>query len=110
MSDYTQPDLFAAKTAGAAGMELAARAAGQDWMAQAKVALHQCCLTHVVFFCDDVWAMGLESCGHDRAFGAVMQYGIRMGWMQSTGRLRASVRSHGSGKPEYESLIYEGEA
>lgn len=105
----TQPSLFDAKVAGQAGLELAAEAAGPDWLDLAIAAVRVACLQHETLICDDVWAVGLQSCGHDRAFGQAMKTGVRRGWMVKTGRMRPSVRSHGSPKTEYRSLIYQGE-
>lgn len=109
---FPRPDtplLRDAHDAGRIGLSQAVEAAGPSWLELAIEAVRQACLDRPVLISDDVWATGLQSNGHDRALGQAMKEGVRRGWMVKTGRMRPSVRSHGSPKPEYRSLLYQWE-
>lgn len=100
------PTLREARQLGEDGLAQAEQAARAEWLDQAIHMVFTACLAHQTLICDDVWAMGLQSCGHDRAFGRAMKRALDNGWMRPSGHGRPSRRSHGSLKPEYVSLIY----
>jgi hypothetical protein len=80
-----------------------------SWADKALEAIRQTALRTPKFFVDDVWEMGLPGTIEDRAIGPVMLRAARLGYCRKTDRVRPSVRSHGSGKPVWESRIYQGE-
>ncbi len=80
------------------------------WADKALEAIRQTALRMPHFFVDDVWEMGLPGTIEDRAIGPVMLRAARLGYCRKTDRVRPSVRSHGSGKPVWESRIYQGES
>ena len=80
------------------------------WKTRALEAVRRTCEQHAEWHSDDVWATGLDEPREARALGPVVLRAIRNGWCVKTDRVRPSVRSHGSGKPVYRSLIYRGAA
>lgn len=82
------------------------RNADQEWKDRALQAVRQVCISSAEWHSDDVWATGLDEPREARALGPVVLRAIRNGWCVKTDRVRPSVRSHGSGKPVYRSLIH----
>lgn len=83
--------------------------ADPDWKDQALAAVRQVCESRADFHVDDIWTLtDLPSTREDRALGPVMLRAARLGWCRKTDRVRPSARSHGSGKPVWESLLYTG--
>lgn len=73
-------------------------------------AVRQVCQARADFQARDIWTLtDLPSTREDRALGPVMLNAARNGWCRKTDRVRPSARSHGSGKPVWESLLYAGE-
>ena len=90
------------------GMDRVSVAADPAWTAQAMEAVHETCLQLNEFISDDVWRIGnLPNTRENRALGPILTKAKRLGWCQQTGRSRASIRSHLSGKPIWVSMIYE---
>jgi hypothetical protein len=84
-------------------------AAAPSWTAQAMRALIRTAETLQEFISDDVWRVGaLEPTRENRALGPIFLSAAKEGWITKTDRVRASVRSHLSGKPVWRSLIYKG--
>jgi hypothetical protein len=77
------------------------------WKADALAAVEGLCRARKDWISDDVWETGLESTREDRALGPILRTAARNGWCRKTDRVRPSKRSHLSGKPVWESLIYE---
>ena len=85
--------------------------ADPDWKTRALDAVHTVCVLRAEWHSDDIWALtGLDLPREARALGPVVLRAIRLGYCEKTDRVRPSVRSHGSGKPVYRSLIYRGAA
>ncbi len=76
------------------------------WRAQAIDIVRRVCQAKADFFCDDIWAAGLPPTNNDKALGPIMMFAARQGWCKKTDRVRPSIRSHYSGKPVWESLLY----
>lgn len=79
-----------------------------NWRDEALGAVRLVCLSRQTFICDDVWKVGLQSTRNDKALGPVIMAAKRAGWCRKTDRVRPSLRSHLSGKPVWESLIFLG--
>lgn len=108
MTQLTLEDAFAARDIQLARVDEHADAA---WKAQALEAIREVCLIREDFHVDDVWTLtDLPSCREDRALGPVMLKAARLGYCRKTDRVRPSARSHGSGKPVWQSLIFAGSA
>ena len=85
--------------------------ADPEWKDRALQAVRTVCLLREEWHSDDIWALtGLDEPHEARALGPVVLRAIRLGYCAKTDRVRPSVRSHGSGKPVYRSLIYRGAA
>jgi len=83
------------------------QASEPDWEGKAFVAVRKTAEAFREFISDDVWShTGLEKPREGRALGPVFLHAVRAGWIRKTDRVRPSVRSHLSGKPVWESLIY----
>lgn len=83
--------------------------ADQAWKQQALDAVRQVCEQRPDFHVDDIWTLtDLPSTREDRALGPVMLRAARLGWCRKTDRVRPSARSHGSGKPVWQSLLHAG--
>ncbi len=81
--------------------------ASDDWKEKALAAVELTCHKMQTFISDDIWAVsGLESTREDRALGPIMLQASRLKWCKKTDRVRPSRRSHLSGKPVWESLLY----
>ena len=101
------PTLFDAVRERDEAMQRVDEAAEPDWKALADEAIRQTCLTRPEFFVDDVWEVGnLPQTREDRALGPRMRAAAKAGWCVRTDRTRPSVRSHGSPKPVWRSLLY----
>jgi hypothetical protein len=81
----------------------------REWSEQALEAVHTVALKQQTFISDDVWDTGLPSTREDRALGPIFRRAAALGWIQRTDRTRPSRRSHGSGKPLWESLLCKRE-
>lgn len=82
--------------------------ADETWKLAALEAVKRTCLQLPEFISDDIWDTGeLKSTREDRALGPVLLEARRRGWARKTDRVRPSVRSHLSGKPIWQSLIFE---
>lgn len=87
------------------------RNADEQWKDRALAAVRTVCEQRAEWHSDDVWALtDLDEPREARALGPVVLRAIRLGYCEKTDRVRPSVRSHGSGKPVYRSLIYRGAA
>ncbi len=75
------------------------------WRKLALRAIRATCRRLRYFISDDVWRSGLPSFRNDRMLGAVMKEAQRLGLCRPTRRLAPSIRSHGSGKPVWRSLV-----
>lgn len=89
-------------------LDLVEENTSEDWAADALRAIETVCHQKAEFICDDVWETGLASMHNDKALGPVMMRAKRLGYCVKTDRLRASVRSHLSGKPVWKSLLFGG--
>lgn len=99
------PDALAARDAALHQVEANADA---EWKEQALAAVRRTCEQLPDFISDDVWTTGgLDSTREDRALGPIIRKAARMGWCVKTDRVRPSVRSRGSGKPVWTSLIFD---
>jgi hypothetical protein len=86
--------------------------ADPNWMAYARTTLSALVDIRERFTSDDVWDLLERSYPevrtHERrAMGAVMRYGIRMGWCERTGEWQESNRTVCHGRPVavYRSLV-----
>jgi len=85
--------------------------ADPGWQVMALDALRRTAEQRREFISDYVWSVGsLPRTRDDRALGPIFRDGIRKGWIRKTHVLRPSVRSHLSGKPVWESLLFKGDA
>jgi hypothetical protein len=85
--------------------------AAPEWKQLAYEAVRNVARRRASFISDDVWALtDLPPAREDRALGPVFRKAAHDGLIRKTDRTRPSVRSHLSGKPVWESLIYEGRA
>lgn len=91
-------------------LERVAEAADDGWLDQARALLREYLRAHETCHVDDWWAFaqerGLPEPREARALGAVFAAARRAGWMQKTGRSLPSVRSNGSEKPLWRSLLH----
>lgn len=79
------------------------------WKDAALAAVRRVCELRADFHVDDIWTLtDLPSTREDRALGPVMLKAARLGFCRKTDRVRPSARSHGSGKPVWQSLLYTG--
>ena len=84
--------------------------ADPGWQVRALDALRRTAEAKAEFISDDVWKVAeLPETRDNRALGPIFRDAIRKGWIRKTYQLRPSVRSHLSGKPVWESLIFKGE-
>jgi hypothetical protein len=97
-----------AQAEAAIAMERVEQAAERDWLDVAFEAVERTCREMPSFISDDVWKRDLPSTREDRALGPVLVKAAKAGLCHKTSALRPSVRSHGSGKPVWESLIWGG--
>jgi len=100
--------LTLALRAGQDAIRAVSEAADPAWCIAALEAVRLTCVRHREFISDDVWDSGLDSTREDRALGPIMLEAKRLGYCCKTDRTRPSRRSHGSGKPIWVSLIWEG--
>ena len=100
--------LTLALRAGQDAIRAVSEAADPAWCIAALEAVRLTCVRRPEFISDDVWDSGLDSTREDRALGPIMQAAARAGYCRRTDRTRPSRRSHGSGKPVWVSLIWEG--
>lgn len=107
MTQLTLTDALAQRDA---ALEAVERNADRVWLDQALDAIRQVCETHAEWHADRIWETGLPSPREARALGPVVLKAIRLGWCVKTDRVLPSVRSHGSGKPVFVSLIFAGSA
>jgi hypothetical protein len=83
-------------------------ATDEAWRELALQAVFDTCRKMPEFISDDVWEVGgLKSTREDRAMGPVLMRAKKNGWCVKTNRVRPSVRSHLSGKPVWESRLYD---
>lgn len=89
----------------------AVEAAGDpEWASVALDAVYRTAERLPYFHVDAVWQdAAMTGTVDDRAMGGVMRKAARLGWISKTDRVRSSLRSHGSGKPVWRSLVYSGE-
>lgn len=81
------------------------------WKDRALAAVRTVCVLRAEWHSDDIWSLtGLDEPREARALGPVVLRAVRLGYCVKTDRVRPSVRSHGSGKPVYRSLIFAGSA
>lgn len=105
MSDLTLFDALRARDEAMARVD---EAADSVWKDQALEAIRVTCEQLHEFHVDDVWKIGeLERTREDRALGPQMRRAAALGWCRKTDRVRPSIRSHGSGKPVWVSLLYD---
>jgi hypothetical protein len=97
-----------ARAEAAIAIERVEQAAEPDWVEQAYAAVERTCREMPEFISDDVWRRDLPTTREDRALGPVMVRAAKAGLCRRTDRTRPSIRSHGSGKPVWFSLIYGG--
>jgi hypothetical protein len=109
----TQRSLFEPRTLpeahadAAIAMERVEQAADSDWMEQAYAAVELTCRRLPDWISDDVWReSGLREPREARALGPVLMRARRAGLCVRTSMQRPSIRSHGSGKPVWRSLIF----
>ena len=79
------------------------------WKQNAISALQVTARRRREFIVDDVWEVGgLPETRENRALGAVMQRGVREGWIENTGRRIPSARKtcHGNYRTVWRSLVY----
>ena len=77
------------------------------WKERALAAVRRTCELREDWISDDVWSVGgLESTREDRALGPIIRRAAGLGWCRKTDRVRPSVRSRGSGKPVWTSLVF----
>ena len=89
-------------------LDQVAKAADARWKEHALQCVRRTCEQLPDFISDDIWTTGgLDSTREDRALGPIMLQAARRGWAVKTDRVRPSVRSHGSGKPVWKSLIHD---
>lgn len=98
------PSLAEARVERNAALDVVELGASDDWKDAAYAFLTEYLRAHDEMFVDDLWAAGLPQTREDRALGAVFQRAVRAGLMRKSGRFRASVRSHATEKPVWESL------
>lgn len=102
-------EVEAATAARDGALEDVENAADPAWLGAALQAIRRTAERRADFISDDVWAdAGLKPTHENRALGPVFQSAARNGWIKKTDRIRPSVRSHMSGKPVWQSLIYRG--
>ncbi len=84
--------------------------ADPEWKDRALAAVRRTCEQMQDWISDDIWEVGgLGSTHEDRALGPIVRKASRLGWCRRVdGASRPSVRSHGSSKPVWESLLYAG--
>lgn len=104
----TQLSLVEARVERDAAIASVERHAIAEWRVAALAFLTDYLEHHDEMFVDDLWAAGLPSTREDRALGAVFQLAARKGLMRKSGRYRASIRSHLTEKPVWESLVCGG--
>ncbi len=87
------------------------------WARAALAAVRATAISHPSFTVDDVWpeltkATASGFLTHDyRALGAVMRHAAKRGWICQTGEYRKSfVRNHGTPRPVWRSLLFDGGA
>jgi hypothetical protein len=81
------------------------------WKAAALEAIKLTCEQRETFISDDVWTVsGLVEPDDSRALGAQFGKARELGYCEKTGEMRPSVRSRGSGKPVWRSLIFRSQA
>jgi hypothetical protein len=103
------PEAFRAGKARDRAMAAVEANAEPGWQVVALNALRRTAEARAEFISDDVWTVGeLPKTRENRALGPIFRDGIRKGWIRKTHLLRPSVRSHLSGKPVWQSLIYKG--
>jgi hypothetical protein len=103
------PEAFRAAKARDRAMAAVEANAEPGWQVLALNALRRTAEARAEFISDDVWTVGhLPKTRENRALGPIFRDGIRKGWIRKTHLLRPSVRSHLSGKPVWQSLIYKG--
>ena len=104
-------EIIKANEAKKQAIEQSADASGEAWQDYAREFVKCYCENHSEVFCDDIWQAGLVKPVSPRAFGAVMQYAIREGWIVPMTRdyytlARPSVRSNMQLKAVYRSTLY----
>jgi hypothetical protein len=95
-----------ARAEAAIAIERVEQAADRDWLDIAYEAVERTCREMPTFISDDVWLRNLPTTREDRALGPVLKRAAKDGLCRRTDRVRPSVRSHGSGKPVWESLVF----
>lgn len=104
MTEITMSDALLQRDAAIAAVDAHADAA---WKAQALDAVLVTCRSYPEFHSDRIWETGLDEPSEARALGPVMLQAARFGWCVRTDRVAPSVRSHGSPKPVWRSLLFE---
>lgn len=86
--------------------------ADQDWIEEAREAVHQTALTHAEFISDDIWRTGLAKPREARALGGVTTWAAKQGWIVKTDRMRPSdqVGCHRMPRSVWRSQIFEPSA
>jgi hypothetical protein len=109
----TQRSLFEPRTLpeahadAAIAIERVEQAADSDWLEAAYAAVELTCRRLPEFISDQIWSTaGLQEPREARALGPVLMKARRAGLCVRTSLQRPSIRSHGSGKPVWRSLIY----
>jgi hypothetical protein len=92
---------------GIIGATRAASAVSEDWKSKALSIVLELASGREDFHVDDVWDAGLPETNSNRAIGDVLKRAKKLGAIEKTDRMRPSVRSHGSGKPVWRSLVYD---
>lgn len=92
------------------GIYRADSSASEAWKQEALAAIWTTCVNKQEFHVDSVWEVGnLSQPPESRALGQQMRLAARKGWCEKTDRMLPSIRSHGSGKPVWRSLVYKGD-
>lgn len=102
-------DPIRAREAADAGIEQSYGAAPEEWREEARRAVRKLALEHQEFTTDDLWRDGLSRPPNSaRALGGVMRWAVKWGICEKTGRaiVTEQVKSHGSPKHVWRSLIY----
>lgn len=105
-----QPSLFDIQAETERALQAVELHAEDAWKEHALEAVERTCRRLERFISDDIWDGGLESTREDRALGPILLKARKLGWCVKTGELRASKRSHLSGKPVWKSLLFEARA
>lgn len=104
MTQLTIEDALAARDV---ALERVQRGADPAWCDRALQVIRRVCEDRADWHSDVLWEYGLDEPTEARALGPVMLRAARLGYCTRTDRVRPSVRSHGSGKTVWVSLLYK---